>query len=251
MDKRILDIPFSRAFYKLILGQELDMYDILSFDPDLGRTLLEFQALVDRKRFVDANAELSWDASIFSFRNSRIEDLCIEFALPGYPDYTLPSKRNKEMVNIDNLEEYVSLVVDATVKSGIAKQIEAFKFGFNKAFPLEALQIFNEAELERLICGEATHWNLLDIMLELEHDQRKAFIQFLTGSPRLPIGGLGGFSPPFTVAKRFCLNVVDEELPSVMTCVNYLKLPAYSSKEIMRQKILYAITEGRGTFPFS
>ncbi|KAG0502783.1 hypothetical protein HPP92_002855 [Vanilla planifolia] len=274
MDKRILDIPFSRAFYKLILGQELDMYDILSFDPDLGRTLLEFQALVDRKRFVDANAELSRDASIFSFRNSRIEDLCIEFALPGYPDYTLPSKRNKEMVNIDNLEEYVSLVVDATVKSGIANQIEAFKFGFNKAFPLEALQIFNEAELERLICGEATHWNssdlqrhvqfdhgytsespqaifLLDIMLELEHDQRKAFIQFLTGSPRLPIGGLGGFSPPFTVAKRFCLNVVDEELPSVMTCVNYLKLPAYSSKEIMRQKILYAITEGRGTFPFS
>lgn len=35
-------------------------------------------------------------------------------------------------MNINNLEEYVSLVVDATVKSGIRRQIEAFRSGFNQ-----------------------------------------------------------------------------------------------------------------------
>ncbi|AQK61305.1 ATP binding microtubule motor family protein [Zea mays] len=41
------------------------------------------------------------------------------------------------------------------------------------------------------------------------------------------------------------------DLPSVMTCANYVKLPPYSTKEIMREKLLYAILEGRGSFHFS
>lgn len=35
-------------------------------------------------------------------------------------------------VNLDNLEEYVSLVVDATTGSGVSRQLEAFKSGINK-----------------------------------------------------------------------------------------------------------------------
>ena len=80
-------------------------------------------------------------------------------------------------------------------------------------------------------------------------------------------------------------NMVDSDLPSVMTCANYLKLPPYSSKvkdfsnlsyknnwfsfhynkngdskfglylftvqEIMKEKLLYAITEGQGSFHLS
>ncbi|XP_072087327.1 uncharacterized protein [Arachis hypogaea] len=34
-------------------------------------------------------------------------------------------------VDINNLEEYISLVVDATIKTGITHQMEAFKAGFN------------------------------------------------------------------------------------------------------------------------
>lgn len=35
-------------------------------------------------------------------------------------------------VDINNLEEYISLVVDATVKTGIMRQMEAFRSGFNQ-----------------------------------------------------------------------------------------------------------------------
>jgi len=31
-----------------------------------------------------------------------------------------------------NLENYVSLIVDATVRSGISRQMEAFESGFNQ-----------------------------------------------------------------------------------------------------------------------
>nr|GFB91703.1 E3 ubiquitin-protein ligase UPL3 [Tanacetum cinerariifolium] len=65
------------------------------------------------------------------FRGAPVEDLCLDFTLPGYPDFTLNS--GDEDVNTNNLEEYVSLVVSATVKTGITRQMEAFRAGFNQS----------------------------------------------------------------------------------------------------------------------
>ncbi|KAK4802164.1 hypothetical protein SAY86_000367 [Trapa natans] len=78
----------------------------------------------------------------------------IDFSVPGYPNYTLSSYANQSMVNMMNLDDYVSLVVDATVKTGISRQVEVFKSGFDEVFPIRHLQIFSEEELECLLCGE-------------------------------------------------------------------------------------------------
>ena len=43
----------------------------------------------------------------------------------------------------------------------------------------------------------------------------------------------------------------DDYLPSVMTCVNYLKLPDYTSIEMMRKRLFTAIKEGQGAFHLS
>ena len=43
----------------------------------------------------------------------------------------------------------------------------------------------------------------------------------------------------------------DGDLPSVMTCANYIKLPPYSSKAVMKERVLYAIREGQGSFDLS
>ena len=45
--------------------------------------------------------------------------------------------------------------------------------------------------------------------------------------------------------------MVDAELPSVMTCQNYLKLPNYSSAETLAAKLTTAMTEGQGSFHLS
>lgn len=43
----------------------------------------------------------------------------------------------------------------------------------------------------------------------------------------------------------------DDYLPSVMTCVNYLKLPDYTNLEVMRERMTTAIREGQGAFHLS
>lgn len=274
-DGRVMDLPFSKAFYKLLLGQELNLYDIQSFDPELGKTLLEFRALFDRKRLLESTFQgKTTSASDSSFRNARIEDLFLDFTLPGYPEYRLPSGPDCRMVDMDNLGEYVSHVVDATINSGISRQMEAFKSGFNQVFPIKDLQIFAEEELERLLCGESDSWpsgelmnniqfdhgytassppivNLLEIVQEFGREHQRAFLQFVTGAPRLPPGGLASLNPKLTIVRKHFSIWSDADLPSVMTCANYLKLPPYSSKDWMREKLLYAITEGQGSFHLS
>lgn len=43
----------------------------------------------------------------------------------------------------------------------------------------------------------------------------------------------------------------DDYLPSVMTCVNYLKLPDYTSIDALRKQLFTAIKEGQGAFHLS
>ena len=45
--------------------------------------------------------------------------------------------------------------------------------------------------------------------------------------------------------------LADGDLPSVMTCANYIKLPPYSSKAVLRDRLLFAISEGQGSFDLS
>lgn len=284
-DGRLLDLPLSTAFYKLLLGQDLDLHDVLSFDAELGKTLQELHNLVCRKLYLESSGDNRDAIAELRFRGASIDDLCFDFTLPGYPDYVL--KAGDENVDINNLEEYISLVVDATVKTGIMRQIEAFRAGFNQVFDISSLQIFTPHELDYLLCGRRELWeaetlvdhikfdhgytakspailNLLEIMGEFTPEQQRAFCQFVTGAPRLPPGGLAVLNPKLTIVRKHSSTtnntaangtgpseLADDDLPSVMTCANYLKLPPYSTKEVMFKKLLYAISEGQGSFDLS
>uniref|UniRef100_A0A0E0N8G3 HECT-type E3 ubiquitin transferase n=1 Tax=Oryza rufipogon TaxID=4529 RepID=A0A0E0N8G3_ORYRU len=215
-DGRLLDLPLSTALYKLILGQELDLFDIISFDAEFGKTLQELQILVERKRFLE---------STYGMNQLEVTDL-------RYPDYILKEGEENTIVNIYNLEEYVTLVVDATVKSGIMRQVEAFRSGFNQVFDISSLKIFSPEELDYLICGRREIWepdslvdnikfdhgytakspaivNLLEIMAEFTPEQQHAFCQFVTGAPRLPPGGLAALNPKLTIVRKHPSSAVN------------------------------------------
>jgi E3 ubiquitin-protein ligase TRIP12 len=68
---------------------------------------------------------------------------------------------------------------------------------------------------------------------------------------RLP--GFKNLTPRFTVVLRSKEPpyTFDSYLPSVMTCVNYLKLPDYSSVGVLRKQLLLAMKEGQGAFHLS
>jgi hypothetical protein len=94
----------------------------------------------------------------------------------------------------------------------------------------------------------------LQVLQDMSEPQRRLFLRFLTGNPTLPAGGLHGLKPPITVVRRESDNSnisSDEYLPSVMTCVNYLKLPPYSSREVLAAKLHAAMSQGQAAFHLS
>lgn len=94
---------------------------------------------------------------------------------------------------------------------------------------------------------------LFEVMSTFTKAEQKQFLQFVTGSPNLPIGGFKALSPPFTIVCRESEMPLtpDDYLPTVMTCVNYFKLPNYSSKEVLKERLKTAISEGSGSFLLS
>ncbi|CAI5741976.1 unnamed protein product [Peronospora destructor] len=100
--------------------------------------------------------------------------------------------------------------------------------------------------------------NLVSILCELSVDDQRLFVRFVTGANRLPLGGLRNLEPKLTVVRKLTevndTNSTDETdavLPSASTCTNYLKLPDYSTRETMKNRLLYCITEGQCSFHLS
>ena len=77
----------------------MSIYDIQSFDPELGTVLLEFQALVNRSKLLESVCEDNSSSKLeFCYHDTNIEDLCLDFTLPGYPDCRLTSSQDNSMV---------------------------------------------------------------------------------------------------------------------------------------------------------
>lgn len=95
--------------------------------------------------------------------------------------------------------------------------------------------------------------SLVNILVNFSVEQKRTFLQFLTGAPKLPIGGFKSLRPELTVVRKCPEDGLsdDDYLPSVMTCANYLKLPSYSSEKVMKERLLTAINEGAGAFLLS
>lgn len=284
MDSRVLDIPLSLAFYKWLLNLEnnLSFADIKYIDESFAKTVFKLEKLVIRKN--ELEKELSHDASALKsalgnlkFDGCSVEDLNLDFTLPGFPNIEMRKGGKDIVVNIHNLDRYLKLVKHWMMKEGVCRQMKAFREGFESVFPMKHLQIFYPDELEWLFCGsEHSKWDvktlveccrsdhgythdsraikfLFDILSNYDRDQQRLFLQFITGSPRLPVGGLKALSPPLTIVKTISDDSKDSDnhLPSVMTCVNYLKLPDYSTIEVMREKLDVAVNEGQHSFHLS
>jgi E3 ubiquitin-protein ligase TRIP12 len=88
------------------------------------------------------------------------------------------------------------------------------------------------------------------MLSEFDPKQKRDFLSFCTGSPKLPIGGFKELNPRLTIVRKTVANP-DECLPSVMTCAHYLKVPEYSSAEMLKKRFIQAITDGKGSFHLS
>ncbi|XP_066255069.1 E3 ubiquitin-protein ligase TRIP12 isoform X1 [Euwallacea similis] len=286
MDSRMLDLPFSLTFYRWLLGYEqcLTLSDLRYINPDIYITIRKLQQIVRQRDAILRNSDLTEEEQMeqiekLEYDGCIIEDLGLDFVVPGYNVELIKNGKNMQLT-IHNLHVYVQVLTHWLLYEGVARQMEALREGFDSVFPSRNLRVFQPDELEQVFCGSpkdhVAGWDvktlmeccrpdhgytadsrairfLFEVLSSYNYDEQRMFVQFLTGSPRLPVGGFKALSPPLTVVRKTLepnMNP-DDFLPSVMTCVNYLKLPDYTTVEVMRKKLNIAASEGQHSFYLS
>ncbi|KAI9429610.1 ubiquitin-protein ligase [Lactarius indigo] len=260
LDSRIIDMSFNKVFLKLTLGEDVPLtIDSLKLvDEDLAKSLEKLRSLTSSTKPLDKLQKLLKE-------KVDVEDLALDFTIPGYDIELRPNGRNITVTS-ENVEEYIAEVIEAIIGEGAKLQAKAFREGFSKVFPITDLQAFALDELVMLFGNGDEDWSietlneaikadhgfnaesrtirsLIEVMSGFETPTRRQYLQFLTGSPRLPIGGFRGLNPPLTVVRKphEAPLKADDYLPSVMTCL----------KDVMLEKLQVAMKEGIGSFHLS
>uniref|UniRef100_A0AC35TXF4 E3 ubiquitin-protein ligase n=1 Tax=Rhabditophanes sp. KR3021 TaxID=114890 RepID=A0AC35TXF4_9BILA len=251
LDSRMLDIPFNSVFFKWLLNDtnSFTISDLEVVDSTLYSIL---------RQLMTADAE-------------DIDSIEQYFSLPGNDSFELIKGGKNMKVSKENAIQFVNLVTHWILKEGIQLEMEAVRAGFEVVISIDKIKIFSADELGELfggvnpvVCDEfwvadqlkrafkpdhgyshesiQIKW-LIEMLAGFDCENRRKFLQFVTGSPRLPSGGFRFLSPALTIVKKTQCNGTgsDQELPSAMTCYNYLKIPPYSSKEIFYSKFCEAL----------
>ena len=143
------------------------------------------------------------------------------------------------------------------------RMLNFFVEGLSNVIPVEILPLFCAHELQDTLCGssdvdvetlkrvveyegydgdEPVIQNFWTVLRESTSHDRKAFLQYVWARSRLP-SRVADFETPFKIIKDTANSGerADMALPSASTCFFSLTLPMYSSVEILRQKLLFAI----------
>lgn len=221
LDSRIIDISFNPAFFRIadtLSSVAPSLGTVKLVDHDLAKSLVMLKEFVNAKNAVEADKSLSPASQSEAVQNitvhgASVDDLGLDFTLPGYPAIELIPGGTNVPLTIENVDIYIERVIDVTLGSGVRRQVDAFRAGFSQVFPFSSLRAFTPSELVMLYGQAEEDWsietlmdsikadhgfnmdsrsvrNLLQTMSELDNQQRRDFLQFVTGSPKLPIGGM-------------------------------------------------------------
>ncbi|CAA0843325.1 E3 ubiquitin-protein ligase UPL1 [Striga hermonthica] len=260
-DGQLLDVHFTRSFYKHILGVKVTYHDIEAIDPDYFKNL---------KWLLENDIS---DVLDLTFSIDADEEKLILYERTQVTDYELiPGGRNIRVTEA-NKHQYVDLVAEHRLTTAIRPQINAFMEGFNELISRDLISIFNDKELELLISGlpdidlddlranteysgystasPAIQW-FWEIVQGFSKEDKARLLQFVTGTSKVPLEGFGALqgisgSQKFQIHKAYGSP---DHLPSAHTCFNQLDLPDYPSKERLEERLLLAIHEGNEGFGF-
>uniref|UniRef100_I3L6R7 HECT-type E3 ubiquitin transferase n=1 Tax=Sus scrofa TaxID=9823 RepID=I3L6R7_PIG len=246
---KLLDGFFIRPFYKMMLHKTITLHDMESVDGEYYNSL----------RWILENDPTELDLRFV-----------IDEELFGQThQHELKNGGSEIVVTNKNKKEYIYLVIQWRFVNRIQKQMAAFKEGFFELIPQDLIKIFDENELELLMCGlgdvDVNDWRehtkykngysvnhqviqwFWKAVLMMDSEKRIRLLQFVTGTSRVPMNGfaeLYGSNGPqsFTVEQWG----TPEKLPRAHTCFNRLDLPPYESFEELWDKLQMAIENTQG-----
>lgn len=246
---KLLDGFFIRPFYKMMLGKTIELKDMESVDTEYYKSLL----WIKENDPSELGLTFQVDEENFGATISR----------------ELKPNGGKISVTDANKDEYIGMVIQWRFVSRVQQQMDHFLAGFSELVPLNHIKIFDEGELELLMCGigiiDVKDWKqntvykgdyhpnhiviqwFWRVVLSFTNEMRSRLLQFVTGTSRVPMNGFkelyGSNGPqPFTIEKWGNPN----SFPRAHTCFNRLDLPPYESYQQLRDRLIKAIEGSEG-----
>ncbi|XP_025832237.1 E3 ubiquitin-protein ligase HERC2 [Agrilus planipennis] len=236
-----LSLSLAEPVWKQLAGMELTPGDLTEVDRDYVPGLLCIR-------------DMGPDERMF-------QNLEMPFSTPSSSGVDVPLSTRYKRITYENRLEYVKLALNFRLHE-FDEQVKAVRDGMSRVIPVPLLSLFSAFELETMVCGSpdiqlsllksvATykgvdgsapliHW-FWDVMEEFSNQERSLFLRFVWGRTRLPrtIADFRGRDFVIQVLDKY--NPPDYFLPESYTCFFLLKMPRYSCKHVLREKLKYAI----------
>lgn len=246
---KLLDAFFIRPFYKMMLQKPITLQDMESVDSEYFNSL----KWILENDPEDLDLTFTIDEELFGETHQ----------------HDLKTNGSEIVVTNENKGEYIDLVMQWRFVNRIQKQMTAFKEGFFELIPKDLIRIFDENELELLMCGlgdvDVNDWRqntkykngycgdhvviqwFWKTVLLMDAEKRIRLLQFVTGTSRVPMNGFaelyGSNGPQLFTIEQWGTS---DKLPRAHTCFNRLDLPPYESFEELREKLNIAIENAQG-----
>uniref|UniRef100_A0A8C3AWX0 HECT-type E3 ubiquitin transferase n=1 Tax=Cyclopterus lumpus TaxID=8103 RepID=A0A8C3AWX0_CYCLU len=246
---KLLDAFFIRPFYKMMLQKPITLQDMESVDNEYFNSL----KWILENDPTDLDLRFTIDEELFGQTHQ----------------HELKPGGSEIVITNDTKKEYIHLVMQWRFVNRIQKQMTAFKEGFFELIPQDVIKIFDENELELLMCGlgdvDVNDWRentkyknsycsnhaviqwFWKTVLLMDAEKRIRLLQFVTGTSRVPMNGFaelyGSNGPQLFTIEQWGTR---EKLPRAHTCFNRLDLPPYESFEELREKLHIAIENAQG-----
>ncbi|XP_031829321.1 apoptosis-resistant E3 ubiquitin protein ligase 1 isoform X3 [Nomia melanderi] len=247
--RQLVRARFTRSFLAQIIGLRVHYKYFEQDDPDLYLSKIKYilENDVEEMELYFVEEEYDKDGQLL-----KVAEL-----IPG---------GTKIRVTNDTKLRYLDALAQHRLATSVRNEVEHFLRGLNELIPDNLLGIFDENELELLLCGTGEYsvadlrahhianGNSREFLRVLDwfwtavsnftQEEMARLLQFTTGCSQLPPGGFQKLSPRFqiTAAPTFA------NLPTAHTCFNQLCLPDYECYDHFEKALLLAISEGTEGF---
>ncbi|KAF5270348.1 hypothetical protein FQR65_LT05536 [Abscondita terminalis] len=236
-----LSLNLAEPMWKLLSGMELTPGDLTEMDRDYVPGLLCIRDMAPDERL--------------------FQNLEMPFSTPSSCGTDVPLSSKYKRITHENRLEYVRLALNFRLHE-FDEQVKAVRDGLSRVIPVPLLSLFNAYELETMVCGSpdiplsllksvATYKGIdgnapliqwfWEVMEEFSNQERSLFLRFVWGRTRLPrtIADFRGRDFVIQVLDKY--SPPDHFLPESYTCFFLLKMPRYSCKLVLQEKLKYAI----------
>ncbi len=249
IDNITINLSFNILIYKLILEEEIKFEDLKNIDTFLYSSLLSLKQMKPE--------ELDSMEIYYTYQYENAEGkLTIDELIP-----------DGENIKVTNIDDYIEKRINYIVKKSkfLVKYIQD---GLFKYIPRYILKTINSYELELLICGrpfiDVNEWKqnsmykgkysksstcvkwFWEEIFKLNQENLRRFLQFSTGSSRVPINGFQNLESNRGELAKFCLNSVPynkngNNYIRAHTCFNRLDLPQFKKKDEVHDAIQFVL----------